>query len=100
MPKINRGIFIKNNYEKQVDFSKAVLWKTREISIPPEVFYKIFKTCKLIIFYDRKKNERWTVDVTTAFNHKVLKKEGQESQYYFPISIFKVEPIKPKPTVK
>lgn len=92
MSKINYGAFKGEVYEKFVNFSQAVLWKDRQISLPPEVV-KQFKPkgVKTVVFIDEKGKEKWTVDVDTLRANHTFKQEGQEPQYYFPISIFKIE---------
>lgn len=92
---MNKGRFIKNKYIKNVEFSRAVLWKTREISLPPYIAnqFKHRKT-KEIIFDDRIKGERWKASYDTLKEHHTFKKEGQEYQYYFPIDVFKKTKIK------
>lgn len=88
--KINQGKFEGDTYIKQVLFSKAVLWKTREISLTPEIVKQFkWREIKTVIFEDRKKGEIWTADVDKLRDHYNLKQVGQEKQYYFPIEIFK-----------
>lgn len=88
---MNRGKFIGNTYFKEVNFSKAVLWKDKQISLSPTIT-KQFRNrgTKKIIFQDNKKREQWIVDIDTARKYKIYKKEGQEYQFYLPISIFHV----------
>ena len=95
MSKINQGKFVKGKYIKDVDFSKAVLWKNKEISLSPNITKK-FKPegIKTIVFRDHRKNEKWSVDYETAKANATLKTEGQEPQFYLPISIFKRSEIK------
>jgi len=93
---MNTGTFEKDKYVKKVQFSKAVLWKDRQISLPPSITKQFkLKGTKFIIFEDLKKNERWSVDYKTAKANAILKQEGQESQFYLPIEIFDVSEIKP-----
>lgn len=98
----NLGKFKEDTYQKRVTFSKAVLWKDRAISLPPEVV-KQFKPrgVKWVEFIDIKKNERWRCDVDTLREHYDYKQVGQEPQYYFPIELFKVTPLKNEdPTIQ
>lgn len=91
----NKGKFLNDTYHKRVTFSKAVLWKDRAISLPPEVV-KQFKPrgVKWVEFVDVKKNERWRCDTDTLRGNYEYKQVGQEPQYYFPIELFKVTPYK------
>ena len=94
LQKFNAGTFEGNKYIKRVNFSKAVLWKDRQISLNTSVTSQ-FKSrgTELIIFEDERKNERWTASVSELRAVAVLKTEGQEKQFYFPISAFKVSKI-------
>lgn len=94
MSTINLGHFKGHRYIKLVSFSKAVLWKDRQISLRASVC-KQFKERGVteVVFEDHKKNERWIASVDTLRDVKIYKKEGQEAQFYFPISAFKKEPI-------
>lgn len=93
--KFNTGRFVGDRYIKKVSFSKAVLWKDREISLSPAITCQ-FKPrgIKWIIFEDEYKNERWKVSYERAKKVAYKKKVGQEVQYYMPISVFEKEPIK------
>lgn len=93
---INRGEFIKDTYYKSVVFNKAVLWKSREISLPPEIV-KQFKPkgVTTVVFEDKKKGERWTALVETLREHFTVKQVGQEKQYYFPIEVFTKAKLQP-----
>ena len=58
--KINRGWFFGDEYTKNVKFSKAVLWKDRELSLPIYIMDKILKeNVHTIIFKDPSKKEKW-----------------------------------------
>jgi hypothetical protein len=96
---INKGKFIGDTYQKNVDFSKAVLWKTREISIPPDICRQmLINGTKEVWFTDRKKGQKWVAEVSMLRGKSVLKKEGQEPQRYFPIELFKkIDLNPPKP---
>jgi len=92
--KINKGKIIGDTYYKNVEFSKAVLWKDRQISIPKEVRDNIRAGgVKTIVFSDEKKNERWVASIEEVAKSAIYKQEGQEPQFYIPIGIFKKERI-------
>lgn len=93
--KFNKGKFEGNKYIKRVSFSKAVLWKNKEISLPPIIVHR-FKTSAttVVMFEDERKNERWSASVSELERVGQLKKEGQEPQFYYPIAAFKVSKIK------
>ncbi len=92
---INLGEFVGNKYIKKVNFSKAVLWKDKQISLNTIVTrqFKAYAT-SVVIFEDERKGERWTATVDKLRANKIFKKEGQEEQFYFPISVFKVSKIR------
>ena len=88
--KTNRGKFIKDEYVKWIDFNKAVLWKTQELSIPVWVYIGIkANNTKTLRFYDPEKKEAWLFDAKDVIKHAVLKQEGQEKQFYFSIDLRK-----------
>lgn len=101
MKKMNYGRFEKDRFIKQVRFSKAVLWKSREISLP-RVTCVAFKPkgVKYVVFEDLVKNERWIASLDVLRPVTKFKREGQEEQYYFPIEVFEKEPIDPKKKFK
>lgn len=88
--KINKGEVINGVYIKKVSFASAVLWKDKQLSLPPDVFKKVIH-CKEWRFVDIKKGETWIFDPWKVVENAILKKEGQESQYYFPIQLAKKE---------
>ncbi len=92
--KFNQGVFKGDTYTKQVSFSKAVLWKDKQISLST-IITRQFKPnrTKFIIFEDAKKGERWTSTYEKLKEVKIKKREGQEEQYYFPMSAFKITKI-------
>lgn len=94
--KMNYGRYEKDRFIKVVQFSKAVLWKSREISLSRLTCanFKV-KGTKYVIFEDPKKNERWVATLDELRPYAKYKREGQEEQYYFPIHVFKKEPIDP-----
>jgi len=86
----------KKNYRylKKVNFSKAVLWKAREISLNPAIIEKCQSfPVDEIWFEDEVKNERWRITLSDFSKHSELKRYGQENQYYIGIGLFKVETI-------
>jgi hypothetical protein len=85
---MNTGTIEGDAYIKYVDFSKAVLWKTKSLSIPPGIFDELkAKGIKTLTFIGTGKNkEVWQFSMADVDASKVLEKVGQEQQYYFPIS--------------
>src|SRR3990167_7590949 len=95
MLKYNPGIWDGHKYIKKVKFAKDVLWKDKQISLN-HISTSQFKErgTELVIFEDDKKNERWTATGDALREVKILKTEGQEQQWYFPIEVFKIDKIK------
>lgn len=90
--KINVGVINGDVFIKHVSFSRAVLWKTKEISLPQRVIHNLNKNeVKTVVFIDVKSKERWSASMETLKRRNTFKKEGQEPQFYFPISVFDVE---------
>lgn len=85
---MNTGQIINGIYYKKVRFSEAVLWKTKQLSLPPEVFSRVIQ-CRELRFTDDKKGETWVFSVPEVLKRYELKTEGQEMQYYFPIDLAK-----------
>lgn len=89
MKKINRGEFRDKVYVKYVSFAEAVLWMTKEISLPPEIVQRFREMgTERVVFIDTGKGEQWVADVETLRKNYKLKTMFQERQYYFPISVF------------
>jgi len=86
--KLNTGKIENGIYIKFVDFSKAVLWKNREISINKLVAENWLDKVRSVKFIDLKKEETWEAGVEKIKENWIFKKEGQEPQYYIPIDIF------------
>ncbi len=84
---INQGIFKEDKYIKKVQFSKAVLWKDRELSLGRPIVEKIEenKNIKEIHFIDDIKRETWIFKRDDILDGSYLKQVGQEPQYYFSI---------------
>jgi len=87
-PKINKGKFNGDIYAKYVDFSKAVLWKDRELSVPRLVLMGMnaYNTQEMR-FIDIKKGEMWVFNPPEVIAKGHWKVVGQEEQWYFPIDI-------------
>lgn len=82
------------DYCKKVSFSKAVIWKDRQLSLRKDVVARIIKRgSKQIKFLDQVKKEKWIFKVEKVLEHGQYKRIGQEEQLYFPIELKKVEPI-------
>jgi hypothetical protein len=87
---MNYGQFIGSDYVKKVVFSKAVLWHTRQLSLREDVVEEIkSRDVKNIIFVDNLKKEKWVFKPAKVYENMVLKRVGQEAQYYFPIDLAK-----------
>lgn len=83
---MNTGKIVGTEYIKYVNFNKAVLWKNRELSIPPV----ILQMCKMehvntLRFIDINKKQEWRFALDGVEKASVLRRVGQEEQYYFPI---------------
>jgi len=93
--KINKGrINADNNYEKIVKFSKAVLWKDKQLSIPRDILDNLIRNnVEKMIYIDRGKKEQWTFKVYDVEISGRLKQVGQEAQWYFPIELAIKKPI-------
>lgn len=93
---INQGKVENGIYIKKFDFSRAVLWKDKQISLNPDILDKLVSGKKVtaIWFEDDKKNERWIIALPDFIHNSAIKKVGQESQYYCPISLFDREVIR------
>lgn len=91
---MNKGKFEDDNYYKYVDFSKAVLWKDKQLSLPPFIIagFNAYDT-KKAIFTDLKKKEKWIFNTDDILTHGKWKKVGQEKQLYFPIWLAKKKSI-------
>lgn len=93
--KINYGKFNGTVYAKYVDFSKAVLWKDRQLSIPKFVYMGMTAhSTTEMRFIDRGKGEVWIFDAAKVKQSGEWKSVGQEEQFYFPIELAKKVEIK------
>jgi hypothetical protein len=92
---MNKGFIKDNIFYKEVSFNSAVLWKDKQLSLPPDVYSKAV-VCEKIVFRDLKKGEEWVFDPKDIQRTSVLKKVGQELQYYFPIILAKKVKIQQK----
>jgi len=87
---MNTGYIKDGVYRKSVLFNKAVLWKDRCLSIPPQILSRIKAQGVTTLRYeDMTKKEIWIFSVEDVEKNMILKKVGQEEQYYFPIDIAK-----------
>lgn len=94
--KINFGVFRGDVYIKKVVFSKAVLWKDRQLSLRADVMNRIkLEGIKKIIFIDETKGEQWTFKPEKVFADMKKKTVGQEAQYYFSIDLARKKEIAP-----
>jgi hypothetical protein len=91
MTEINYGHIYGSTYRKVVSFSKAVLWKDREISLHKKIVDKYLGDNSKIFFVeflDPVKKELWRAPLPKLQKIWRLKQEGQEPQYYMPIEAF------------
>lgn len=87
---INKGRIDNKTYYKTVSFSKAVLWKDRTLSLPPEVIQAIVREdVQNLVFTDPIKLEKWIFNTDKVLKSMQLQRIGQEEQYYFPIDLAK-----------
>lgn len=92
--KVNRGYFFGNTYYKQVKFSKAVLWKDKQLSLPVDIMNRILTTgIKKMVFKDPTKNEAWIFNPEKVKPLMIRKLVGQEVQFYFPIELAVKKPL-------
>lgn len=105
MTRINRGAINHNTltYTKNCVFSKAVLWKDRQLSVLLPIMEQIVDGgITLMKFVDRTKKEIWEFQTKKVTETMEIKKVGQETQCYFPIGLakkidFSKPPEPPKP---
>lgn len=94
MAKYNPGTFKGDLYIKEVDWNKAVLWMSRQISLRPSVCNEMIRRgTKFVVFIDKKKKVKHIAEIETLREKKVLKRVGQEEQFYFPIDLFLEEKL-------
>ncbi len=92
---INKGQIISNQFVKYCKFSKAVLWKDRQISLRDDEFRRAKEAgVKNIIWVDLGKNEMMGHTPEKLEEIGRFKQEGQEPQWYFPIEGLKKKPYK------
>lgn len=91
---MNKGKFNGTTYAKYIDFSKAVLWKDRQLSVPKFVMMGMnaYQT-KEMRFIDTNKGEMWIFNPDEVRAKGKFKTVGQEEQFYFPIDIAKKEKV-------
>ena len=92
---MNRGQIVKTEkgvaYWKDVCFSKAVLWKDRQISINKQVADNFPDNLYWIVFVDKGKGQLWKAKFEDIKRVWQLRKVGQEEQYYIPIDAFTIK---------
>lgn len=75
-------------YTKHVNFNKAVLWMSRQLSLPLSTMDAIKRfQIEDLVFIDDKKNEVWCFKVNEVLAKGERKSVGQEAQWYFPIDL-------------
>lgn len=85
---INRGIIKNGKYIKYINPSEAVLWKTRELSLRPDILTMIMQRgVKEMIFINKKTYFGWVFNTDKVIDKMKLKRVGQEPQYYFSIDL-------------
>lgn len=88
MKRINRGKIENGKYIKYISFSKAVLWKDRQLSLRVSILRTLkWNDINTAVFIDLKKKEKWTFDVDAIIKNGEKKTVGQEEQFYFPIEL-------------
>lgn len=93
--RINLGTVDGDTYCKEIDFNKAVIWKTRELSLSPIVVEQWFarKAPVLLRFTDTKHGKVYEVPYFIVSSAWKKKRVGQEEQYYFSITHLTEKPI-------
>lgn len=86
----------KKIYTKFVQFSKAVLWKDRQLSIPLPL-QRLLQDAEVtkLYFIDPQKSEQWEFDFEKVNQMGERKMVGQEPQWYFPIELAVKKPYVP-----
>lgn len=91
---MNIGFFEGKIYRKNVSFTKAVLWHTKELSLREDVMNKIRRDgIEKLVFVDEIKGEQWVFSFKKVEANMRLKQFGQEKQFYFPIALAKKEKL-------
>ena len=75
---------------KFITSNTAILWKTRELSLPEYVVTEMIPNvgAETMSFIDKEKCIRYSIDTTTLQRVAKLKQEGQEPQYYIGLEHF------------
>lgn len=82
-------------FYKHVRFSKAVLWKDRELSLPVHLLDKMLVDgVYRLVFIDKVKGESWEFPIEKVVKYAKIKQVGQEPQYYFSIYLRKIKKLK------
>lgn len=87
---INSGKYdlLNDCYVKFVNFSKAVLWKDRQLSLPLPIMKRIEEyNLNKIVFIDKGKKEKWEFKTEKVKASGQVRTVGQEPQWYFPIEL-------------
>lgn len=94
---MNRGKIVDGVYIKHTNINKAVLWKSKELSLPVDVMQAIkTRNCHEMRFIDDIKKTVWRFKTNKVYKLMHLMTVGQEEQYYFPIGIKEAEEKKPE----
>lgn len=94
-PKSIKGIYRFNEESKTlfkfIRSERAILWKTKELSLPEYVVNEMISNvgAEYFAFVDKEKCVRYTIDIATLMKNAKLKTEGQEPQYYIGLEHFK-----------
>lgn len=80
-----------DSYIKYISFSKAVLWKDRELSLRINIIRTLqMNDIKYLCFIDMKKGEKWKFTLDSILKNGMRRTVGQEEQFYFPIGLAEV----------
>lgn len=92
--RINKGAIINGIYTKYVSFTRAVLWKDRQLSLRRNILLTLkFNDINNLSFVDLKKKEKWNFELESILKNGQMKQVGQEEQFYFPIDLAVKESI-------
>lgn len=82
---INKGTFKDDIYIKYINSNDAVLWMSKELSLPLDIVATARKKdISKFYFIDKTKDTVWAFEPGVVFGG-TKKAVGQEKQYYFPI---------------
>lgn len=77
-------------YVKFISYNKAVLWKTRELSVAQWKIDANIDQLYLIVFIDRTAKKLYRITKDKFLKVATKKTMHQEEQYYFPIEALEV----------